>query len=504
MNQPIVEARNIIKRFPGVLALDHVNLRVMAGQVNALVGENGAGKSTLMNILSGVYPDYEGEVIVNGQIQHFQSVTDAQQKGIAIIHQELNVIPYLNVAENMFLGREPVNVFHLIDKHRLHLEARQLLSRLHCDIDTHAKMIDLRVGQQQIVEIAKALSLNAKVLIMDEPTSSLSESETKLLFELIHELKGQGVGIVYISHKMEEVKQLADYVTIMRDGHFIEEVPMSETSIDDIVRKMVGRDKKDFFVKQQHEFGDVILETQDLCLKDAIHPDKNILNNINLKVRIGEVLGIYGLMGAGRTELFETLFGLYPQYTSGQVLINGDKVDIRHPEDAVKYGMALIPEDRKNAGLVLGMNVCQNTTLASLSECLSLGLLDQGKEEKVAEEYRQRLNVKSYSLEQLAGQLSGGNQQKIVLAKWLLTGPKILFLDEPTRGIDILAKNEIYKLMDELALQGMALIVVSSELPEIMAVSDRILTLREGEIGAEFQRNEFTEESILKAALPKE
>ncbi len=504
MNRPIVEARNIIKRFPGVLALDHVNLRVLAGQVNALVGENGAGKSTLMNILSGVYSEYEGEVWINGEIQHFQSVTDAQQKGIAIIHQELNVIPYLNVAENMFLGREPLNAFHLIDKRRMHREAKLLLMRLHCDIDTHTKMIDLRVGQQQIVEIAKALSLNAKVLIMDEPTSSLSESETNLLFDLIRELKSQGVGIVYISHKMDEVKQLADYVTIMRDGHFIEEVPMSETSIDNIVRKMVGRDKKDFFVKQHHDLGNVVLETRNLCLKDALHPEKNLLNNINLQVRAGEVLGIYGLMGAGRTELFETLFGLYPQYTSGQIIVNGNKVEIHHPEDAVKNGMALIPEDRKTAGLVLGMNVCQNTTLASLSDCLSIGLLDQGKEEKVAEDYRQRLNIKSYSLEQLAGQLSGGNQQKIVLAKWLLTGPKVLFLDEPTRGIDILAKNEIYKLMDELASQGMALIVVSSELPEIMAVSDRILTIREGEIGAEFPREQFSEESILKAALPKE
>lgn len=504
MIKPIVEARNITKRFPGVLALDHVNLRVMAGQVNALVGENGAGKSTLMNILSGVYPDYEGEVLVNGEIQHFESVTDAQEKGIAIIHQELNVIPYLNVAENMFLGREPLNAFHLIDKRRMHREARELLQRLHCDVDTHTHMIDLRVGQQQIVEIAKALSLKAKVLIMDEPTSSLSEGETNLLFGLIEELKSQGVGIVYISHKMDEIKRLADYVTIMRDGKFIDEVPMSETTIDEIVHKMVGRDKKDFFVKQQHNHGEVVLETRQLCLKDSIHPDKNILNNINLQVRAGEVLGIYGLMGAGRTELFETMFGLYPNETSGELLVNGKKVNISHPEDAVRCGMALIPEDRKTAGLVLGMNVCQNTTLASLSDCLRMGLLEQSKEEKIAEEYRQRLNIKSYSLEQLAGQLSGGNQQKIVLAKWLLTGPKVLFLDEPTRGIDILAKNEIYKLMDELAAQRMALIVVSSELPEIMAVSDRIITLREGEIGAEFSREQFTEEAILKAALPKE
>jgi ribose transport system ATP-binding protein len=267
---------------------------------------------------------------------------------------------------------------------------------------------------------------------------------------------------------------------------------------------MVGRDKKDFFIKQQHEHGDIVFETRGLCLKDAIHPDKYILSNINLQVRAGEVLGIYGLMGAGRTELFETIFGLYPKETSGDIWVSGKKAEISHPEDAVKCGMALIPEDRKTAGLVLDMNVCHNTTLASLSDCLKMGLLDQGKEEKTAEDYRQRLDIKSYSLEQLAGQLSGGNQQKIVLAKWLLTNPKVIFLDEPTRGIDILAKNEIYKHMDELAAQGMALIVVSSELPEIMAVSDRIITLCEGEIGAEFLREQFTEAAILKAALPRE
>ena len=325
-----------------------------------------------------------------------------------------------------------------------------------------------------------------------------------MLFDLIRELKSQGVGIVYISHKMDEIKQLADYVTILRDGRFIKEIPMAETSIDEIVSMMVGRDKKDFFVKQPHKFGDIVLETRNICLKDAIHPDKNILTNINLHVRAGEVLGIYGLMGAGRTELFETLFGLFPHDTTGEVWMCGSKVKIRHPEDAVRCGMALIPEDRKIAGLVLGMNVGQNTTLASLAECLTIGLLDKRKEDKVAENFRKRLGIKSYSLEQLAGQLSGGNQQKIVLAKWLLTGPKVLFLDEPTRGIDILAKNEIYKLMDELAGQGMALIVVSSELPEIMAVSDRIITLREGEIGAEFSRDQFSEASILKAALPRE
>lgn len=500
--QPIIEARNITKRFPGVLALDNVSLRVLPGKVNALVGENGAGKSTLMNILSGVYPEYEGELLVDGEVQHFQTVTDAQQKGIAIIHQELNLIPYLSVAENIFLGREPLNRLGLIDYHRMHREARKLLERLHTDIDTHTPMIDLRVGEQQLVEIAKALSICARVVIMDEPTSSLSEAETHLLFDIIRELQTQGVGIVYISHKMDEISQLADYVTILRDGQFIEEVQMSKTSIDEIVKKMVGRDSKDFFVKQEHEVGDIVLSCEKICLQDAIHPDKNQLQDISFEVHRGEVLGVYGLMGAGRTELLETLFGLYPSRTQGKILISGKEIIIRHPEDAVQNGIALIPEDRKTAGLILGMNIEQNTTLASLADYLTFGLLDSKKEHKAAEDYRKRLNIKSYSTNQLAGQLSGGNQQKIVLGKWMLTNPRVLFLDEPTRGIDINAKNEIYKLMNQLAAEGMAIVVVSSELPEIMAVSDRIITLRQGRIGKEFKRSEFTEEAILKAALP--
>lgn len=500
-NTPLIEARNITKRFPGVLALQQVSLRVMPGQVNALVGENGAGKSTLMNILSGVYPEYEGEIVVDGKVQHFRNVTDAQQQGIAIIHQELNLIPHLNVAENIFLGREPLTRLGFINHKKMHHEAKKLLERLQAMIDTHAEIIDLRVGQQQLVEIAKALSLNAKVLIMDEPTSSLSEGETRLLFDLMRQLKAQGVGIVYISHKMDEIKQLADFVTILRDGQLIEEIPMADTSIDEIVRKMVGRERKDFFVKQQHKLGDVVLSCNGLCLRDEVHPDQMQLQDISLQVRSGEVLGIYGLMGAGRTELFETLFGLYPKRTSGKIMVAGKEVQIHHPEDAVAHGIALIPEDRKTAGLVLDMNIEKNTTLASLADFLTLSLIDEKKEHATAEDYRNRLSIKSFGTDQRAGELSGGNQQKIVLAKWMLTSPKVLFLDEPTRGIDIHAKNEIYKLMDELADQGMALIVVSSELPEIMAVSDRIITLREGRIGAEFGREEFTEEAILKASL---
>lgn len=500
----LVEARSVTKRFPGVLALDKVTLKIIAGKVNALVGENGAGKSTLMNILSGVYPDYEGEVWVDGEVQHFSSVTDAQQKGIAIIHQELNLIPYLNIAENIFLGREPQTKWGTIDKKRMHGESKKILERLHLQVDTHTLIADLRVGQQQLIEIAKALMLNARALIMDEPTSSLTESETEVLFGLMNELTAQDVGIVYISHKMDEVWRLADYITVLRDGKFIAELPMQETSVKDIIRLMVGRDRKDFFVKGLKEMGNKVLEVEHLFMRDDEHSGLFTLKDISLDVSKGEVLGIYGLMGAGRTELLEAIFGLHSSRTSGTIRVEGKEVRITHPEEAVGHGLALCPEDRKLEGLVLDMSVGKNITLSSLGECLSIiKTVSRLKEEEKITDYCKRLSIKAHSAEQLAGQLSGGNQQKIVLAKWLLTHPKVLFLDEPTRGIDINAKNEIYRLVDNMAALGMAIIIVSSELPEIMAMSDRIITLKQGCLGKTFICSEFTEESILKASLPE-
>ena len=500
----LVEAREVTKRFPGVLALDKVNLRIISGKVNALMGENGAGKSTLMNILSGVYTDYEGQVLVDGEVQQFRSVSDAQQKGIAIIHQELNLIPYLNVAENIFLGKEPLTKLGFIDRKRMHCESKKILKRLHLDVDTYTLIADLRVGQQQLVEIAKALISNANVLIMDEPTSSLSESETEILFKIIKELTEQGVGIVYISHKMDEVWRLADYVTILRDGKFISEQAMKDTCAEDIIQKMVGREDKDMFVKKEHEIGSPVLEVEHLCLHDATHSDYLILDNISFTVNKGEVLGIYGLMGSGRTELFETLFGLHAAQTSGIIRIEERNVQILHPNDAIAHGLALCPEDRKLEGLILDMPIKKNVTLSSLVECLSsINTINRRIELEKAKEYCKRLSIKTYSAEQITSELSGGNQQKIVLAKWLLTHPKVLLLDEPTRGIDINAKNEIYKLIDQIAETGMSVIVASSELPEIMAISDRIITLKQGRIGQTFLRSEFTEESILKASLPE-
>jgi ribose transport system ATP-binding protein len=496
------EAEKISKSFPGVLALNKVDLKVYAGKVNAVVGENGAGKSTLMNILSGVYTDYDGELLLNGQKVAFKSTTDARQVGISIIHQELQLVPHMSIAENIFLGREPLNRAGLIDHKLMEEKARALLGKLEFDTDVKQKISSLRVGQQQIVEIAKALSFDVRVLIMDEPTSALSESETNTLFKLIRSLTARGVAIVYITHKMDELTQLADYVTVLRDGRLISESAVKDISVDEIVKLMVGRDIKDFFVKKHHKKGEVKLKVEDVTLKKSGKDGKFLLKDISFAVKASEVLGIYGLMGAGRTELFETIFGLHTARASGAIFIDGKQVRINNPDDAIKAGLAFIPEDRKSDGLVLEMAISKNISLASLGKILKNGLLNKTLEQKQSETYREKMDIKSYSSNQPVMKLSGGNQQKVVISKWLVTDPEILLLDEPTRGIDVNAKNEIYKLIDALALQGMAIVVASSELPEIMAISDRIITMCEGRLAGEFERREFTEEEILKAALP--
>lgn len=498
----IIEARQISKSFPGVLALDKVNLKVYAGKVNAVVGENGAGKSTLMNILSGVYTEYDGELFFDGQEVAFKDTTDARQVGISIIHQELQLVLYMSIAENIFLGREPVNSVGFIDDKIMEEKASALLSKLEFDGDVRKKVISLRVGQQQIVEIAKALSLDVRVLIMDEPTSALSESETNTLFKLIRSLTAEGVAIVYITHKMDELTELADYVTVLRDGCSISESAMKNIAVDEVVRLMVGRDIKDFFVKKKHKKGAVRLKVEDVSLKKPGEGGKFLLKDISFAVNASEVLGIYGLMGSGRTELFETIFGLHAAQSSGTVFIEGKPLNITSPADAIEAGVAFIPEDRKNDGLVLEMAIARNISLASLGKLLRNGLLSETLEQKQADIYREKLDIKSYSSNQPVVKLSGGNQQKVVVSKWLVTDPRILLLDEPTRGIDVNAKNEIYKIIDDLTSQGMAIVIVSSELPEIMAISDRIITVCEGRLTGSFKRSEFTEEKILKAALP--
>jgi ribose transport system ATP-binding protein len=408
----------------------------------------------------------------------------------------------MSIAENIFLGREPLNRAGLIDHKLMEEKARALLGKLEFDTDVKQKISSLRVGQQQIVEIAKALSFDVRVLIMDEPTSALSESETNTLFKLIRSLTARGVAIVYITHKMDELTQLADYVTVLRDGRLISESAVKDISVDEIVKLMVGRDIKDFFVKKHHKKGEVKLKVEDVTLKKSGKDGKFLLKDISFAVKASEVLGIYGLMGAGRTELFETIFGLHTARASGAIFIDGKQVRINNPDDAIKAGLAFIPEDRKSDGLVLEMAISKNISLASLGKILKNGLLNKTLEQKQSETYREKMDIKSYSSNQPVMKLSGGNQQKVVISKWLVTDPEILLLDEPTRGIDVNAKNEIYKLIDALALQGMAIVVASSELPEIMAISDRIITMCEGRLAGEFERREFTEEEILKAALP--
>ena len=502
-NEIILLAKDISKTFGGIKALDNVNLEIYAGKVNAIVGENGAGKSTLMKILSGVYQEYEGQIFLDGQQVNFANPKEAQNYGIAIIHQELNLIPYLSIAENVFLGREFINRFGLIDYEVLNNETKKLLDRLDLHISPRTPVFSLRIGQQQIVEIAHALSLNARILIMDEPTSAISEHEIEVLFTLIRSLKAQGVAIVYITHKLDELFQIADNVTALRDGKFVGFNSIDEVTHDDVVRMMVGRNMKDFFVKSDVTKSGEVLRIKDMCLANPKRRGDYIVDNISFTVKAGEVLGLFGLMGAGRTELLETIFGLHPKTASGDIFIDGREIQINSPADAINSGIGFITEDRKQEGLVLQMSVASSISLASLGQIEYFGFLSNRLETQLAHDYVERLRIKTPSIQQTVENLSGGNQQKVVIAKWLATDPKILLLDEPTRGIDINTKNEIYRLISELAQRGLAIVMVSSELPEIMAIADRILVLSEGKQTAELARSQFSEESIMKAAIPK-
>jgi ribose transport system ATP-binding protein len=498
----LLEARGISKSFPGVRALDNVQLTVRRGRLHALLGENGAGKSTLMNILAGVFPPDSGEIRLAGQLMTFRNPREAQQAGISIIFQELNQVPELSVAENIFLGREPLTCLGLVDYTRMNREADALLQQLELDVDPRTPVARLRLGAQQVVEIAKALSLNSRVLILDEPTSAVTEQETAVLFRLIRQLKQRGVGLIYITHKLDELPQIADDVTVFRDGQFVGTRPFAETTRDEIIRMMVGRDLSELFPKGAISSGSEVLQVRGVSLRHPERPDDFAVRDVSFAVRRGEVLGIFGLMGAGRTELFQTIFGLHPRASTGEVFIEGKQMNIRSPQEAIAAGLAFAPEDRKAEGLVLGMSVAENTTLSCLKLTERLGLLQPSIERELAGRYVERLRVKTPSLNQTVRNLSGGNQQKVVLAKWLATGPKVLLLDEPTRGIDINAKKEIYALIGELTQSGLAVVMVSSELPEILAVADRIIVLAEGRQTAEFARSEATEESVMHAAVP--
>lgn len=500
-NNPVLEVRNISKDFSGVYALKDVYMEVYPGLVTAVIGENGAGKSTLMKIVSGVYRDFEGEVLLNGDPVHFSGPKEAMAQGVVIIHQELNLIPDLSVAENVFLGQEPLNQFGFIDYPEMHRRTKELLARLELQIHPTIKVRQLRVGQQQLVEIARALLADSRVLIMDEPTSAISDHEVELLFKIIRNLKSKGVAVVYISHKLKELFEIADHYAVLRDGRLVGSGSMESIDEDGLIRMMVGRDLAAMSERKESAGEKEILRIENLCFRNPVIRDDYLVHDVSFVLHRGEVLGIGGLMGAGRTELLEALFGLHPKYVSGKIFIDGRERHIRHVHDAIEAGLALVPEDRKLQGLILNMNVSNNTSLASMNRISSYGFISRMKEEKLSQQFVQKLRTQVASKKMAVEKLSGGNQQKVVLSKWLATNPRILLLDEPTRGIDVGAKAEIYALIRELAAQGMGIVVVSSELPELLAISDTIMVLSESRQTATLTRSDATEEMIMKAAL---
>ncbi|MCH2603340.1 MAG: sugar ABC transporter ATP-binding protein [Pedosphaera sp.] len=489
---PLIEVGQVTKQFPGVKALRGVDLTLGTGEVLAVIGENGAGKSTLMKILAGVQPADSGEYLIESEPVRFQNVRDAMAAGVALIHQELNLAANLDLAANIFLGREP-NQFGFFQNSNIHAEAAKFLKRVGLDLPTDTLVGNLPIGKQQLVEIAKALSCDARVLIMDEPTSSLSQTETETLFEVVHDLRRQGISIIYISHRLGEVKELADRVTVFRDGENAGDLAKDEISHDAMVRLMVGRDLSEFYDRQIHSPGKVVLDVEQIRTPE--HPN----TEVSLKIHAGEIVGIAGLVGAGRTELLQTLFGVTPAL-GGTIRMNGELIRPQSPRDAIAAGMALAPEDRKLHGLVLPMTVRENASLASLKRDQNKGLLNFSAEEAVAEEAVEQLQIKTPHLEQVARFLSGGNQQKIVLGKWLALTPQLLMLDEPTRGIDVGAKREIYRLMEKLAGEGMAILFVSSEMEEVLGMADRALVMHEGRIAGELARNELSEQAIMQLA----
>ena len=490
---PILEMKGITKRFPGVLALNQVNLAIYPGQVLALVGENGAGKSTLMKILSGVHQMDEGEILMEGKPVKITDPLSSQLMGISIIYQELNVLDNLNIAENIFLGREQRRSRVFVDKQQMHAKARELLDEVGLSLDTNTLVRNLSTAQKQMIEVAKALSFHSKIIIMDEPTSSLTETETETLFTIIRKLKAMDVAVVFISHKLAEIFAISDEVAVLRDGVSAGRMITSECSENDIVNAMVGRDVQNLFAKEEAEIGDVVLEVRNL----STH---GFLQDINFELRAGEILGFAGLVGAGRSEVMRAVFGIDKRET-GEIYIKGQKADIRSPKDALRYGMGFVPEDRKSQGLVLDMSVRQNTTLAALRLVANGGFIQRKLEDEMTDKFVKSLEVKTPSNEQKVKNLSGGNQQKVVIAKWLANSPSILILDEPTRGIDVGAKKEIHQLMSQLAQQGVAIIMISSELPEVLGMSDRIVVMHEGRVKGVLPRSEADQVSIMKMAV---
>lgn len=509
MSEYILEMRGITKEFPGVRALDNVNFKVKNGEIHCLVGENGAGKSTLMKVLSGVYKfgSYSGDIVYNGQVQQFQSTKDSENAGIAIISQELALIPELTVYENIFFGHE-ITHGKTINWNETIIQAGEMLKKVRLDVNPSRKVRELGVGQQQLVEIAKALSKKAKLLILDEPTASLNEDDSQNLLQLLRDLQKEGVTSIMISHRLKEVVNIADTITVLRDGATIcsMEATGGKVAEGEIIKYMVGREIENVYPKREHiEPGEVALELKDWTVFDP-KQDRVILDHVNIKLRKGEVVGLSGLMGAGRTELALSIFGNTPKYKilEGEIYVEGQKVDFKTPRDATKKGLAYVSEDRKHNGLILIQDVKFNITIANLEKLLERNVVNENEEIIQVNQYKDSLNIKTPSIKQLVGNLSGGNQQKVQIAKWLFAEPKVLILDEPTRGIDVGAKFEIYTIINRLVAEGYSVLMISSDLPEILGMSDRIYVMAEGSITGEISAEEANEQNIMAMATKTE
>ena len=506
MAKILLEMKNITKTFPGVKALDNVNLQVEEGEIHALVGENGAGKSTLMNVLSGVYPygSYEGDIIYNGEVCKFHDIKQSEEKGIVIIHQELALVPYMSIGENMFLGNERGKKA-AIDWDETYGQAEKYMKEVGLSESSRTLIKDIGTGKQQLVEIAKALAKNAKLLILDEPTSSLNESDSKALLDLLLKFKKDGMTCIIISHKLNEVSYVADKITVIRDGSTIETMTkgVDDFSEDRIIKGMVGREIADRFPKRHGvKISDVSMEVKNWTVYHPIYTERKVVDNVSIKVHKGEVVGISGLMGAGRTELAKSVFGRsYGSNISGTLLLNGKEVHLKSSRDAIAHKLAYVTEDRKGDGLILSNPIKTNTTLANMAGVSNGIVIDKDKEYAVAVEYKEKLKTKCPTVEQNVGNLSGGNQQKVLLAKWMFADPDVLILDEPTRGIDVGAKYEIYCIINDLVAAGKSVIMISSELPEVLGMSDRIYVMNEGRVVGELSQEEASQEKIMSCIL---
>lgn len=493
--KPLLEMKNISKSFPGVKALENVNLKIYQGEVVALLGENGAGKSTLMKILSGVYTKDQGEIVIDGQNVEIRGIKHAETLGISIIHQELSVLPNLTVTENLFLGNEKINsISRRINKKVMRERCKGFLEQIGCTVNPDTLVKNISVGEMQMIEIVKAISKNSRIIVMDEPTTALTDVETDKLFKVIKKLKEKGIAIVYISHRLDEIFEICERITVLRDGKYAGEAETAKVTKDDLIALMVGRKLEEQFPYREVKDKNTIMSVEDLELK-------GVLNQISFEVKSGEILGIAGLMGAGRTELAKTIFGEYKK-TAGKIFIEGKETFIKSPKDAIAQGICYLSEDRKKEGLILGMSVRENITLCNLDNYTNKAMaIDKKAEKSEVDNFIKKLSIKTPSQDQKVKNLSGGNQQKVILAKWLMKSPKVLIIDEPTRGIDVGAKKEIYDVLNELKSSGKAIIMISSDMPEVLGVSDRVIVMHEGKISGELSREEATQENIMKYAV---